>query len=69
MALDISNFSDYVGKESNALTKTLFAGGDAGNFAMFMANVKGSTKVPHISGGANLQSGSCATPSGTTVIG
>ncbi|WP_418513706.1 hypothetical protein [Corallibacter sp.] len=68
MAYDISNFADYVAKESTVLTKTLFAGGDSGHFAMFMTNVKGSTNVPHLSGTANLQSGSCATPSGTTTI-
>lgn len=67
MAYDVTNFSDYVAKENATLTKTLFAGGDTGKFAMKMAGVKGSTKVPHLSGAATLQAGSCASPSGSRV--
>ncbi|WP_431137479.1 hypothetical protein [Psychroserpens mesophilus] len=68
MALDISNFSDYVAKESQALTQTLFAGSDAGKFAMLMGGVKGSTNVPHVGGDATLQAGTCASPSGDAVL-
>lgn len=68
MAYDVTNFSDYIGRENQILTKTLFAGGDTGKFAMFMAGVKGSTTVPHLSGAAVLQKGNCATPSGSAVV-
>ncbi|WP_067151059.1 hypothetical protein [Pseudotamlana agarivorans] len=68
MAYDVSNFSDFISRENKALTKTLFTGGDTGKFALYMANVKGSTSVPHVSGAATLQSGNCATPSGDAVI-
>lgn len=68
MAYDVTNFSDYVARESSALTKTLFAGGSTGQFARFMTGVKGSTVVPHISGEATLQAGNCVTPSGDTVM-
>lgn len=64
MAYDLTNFTDYIAREGNALTKTLFAGNDTGKFALFMAGVKGSTSIPHLSGKATLQSGSCASPSG-----
>lgn len=65
---DVTNFTDYVGKESKALTATLFAGGDTARFALIMAGVKGSTKVPHIASQATLQAGNCKTPSGDTPI-
>ncbi|OCK42525.1 hypothetical protein BA195_10135 [Tenacibaculum soleae] len=68
MAYDLTNFSDYIARENAVLTKTLFAGGDTGKFALFMGGVKGSTTVPHLSGEATLQSGSCATPQGDTQI-
>lgn len=67
MAYDLANFSNYVDKSNTILTKTLFAGSDTGQFATKMAGVKGSTKVPHLSGAATLQSGSCASPSGSRV--
>lgn len=65
MAYDVSNFSNYIGRENQILTKTLFAGGDTAKFALFMGGVKGSTIIPHLSGEAVLQKGLCATPSGT----
>jgi hypothetical protein len=68
MAYDISNFSDFISRENTVLTKTLFAGGDTGKFALYVAGVKGSTTVPHISGQATLQAGNCANPSGDVAI-
>ncbi|WP_048330998.1 hypothetical protein [Bizionia psychrotolerans] len=68
MAYDVTNFNDYISRENAALTKTLFAGGSTGQFALFMAGVKGSTTVPHISGEATLQAGNCVSPQGDTVI-
>lgn len=68
MSLDLTNFNDYIGRENKHLTKTLFAGGDTGKVALYMAGIKGSTVIPHISGGATIQSGSCANPSGTTAM-
>ncbi|MDP2686452.1 MAG: hypothetical protein Q8O62_04470 [Aequorivita sp.] len=67
MAYDVTNFSDYIARENKILTKTLFAGGDTGKFAMYMGGIKGSTTVPHLSGEAVLQKGNCATPSGSAV--
>jgi len=64
MAYNLENFSDYISRENEVLTATLFAGGDVAKFARYMSGVKGSTEVPHFSGGATIQSGSCATPSG-----
>lgn len=68
MSYDVTNFTDYIGRESDALTKTLFIGGDTGKFARYMTGVKGSTTVPHISGDATLQAGLCKTPSGDTDV-
>ena len=69
MAYNLTAFTDYIGRETQTLTKTLFAGGDTAKFAMFMAGVKGSTSIPHLSGGATLQAGTCVNPSGDTVAG
>ena len=66
MAYNVSNLSNYIGRENQILTKALFAGGDTMKFATLMTGVKGSTTVPHLSGNATLQAGSCPTPSGTT---
>lgn len=66
MAYDLSNFSDYIGRENEVLTATLFAGGDTAKFARYMSGIKGSTEIPQISGVATLQAGNCPTPSGTT---
>lgn len=68
MSYDVTKFTDYVARESDALTATLFAGGDTAKFAMYMAGVKGKTTVPHIGGAATLQAGLCKTPSGDTEI-
>lgn len=68
MAYDVSAFSDYVGRESQALTATLFTGGDTGKFARFMTGIKGKTTIPKITGDATLQLGKCKTPSGTTDV-
>lgn len=68
MAYDVSNFTDYVARENEALTATLFAGGDTARFARYMAGVKGKTSVPHIGTSATLQAGNCNTPSGDTDI-
>lgn len=68
MAYDVTEFTDYVNRESEALTATLFAGGDTARFALYMAGIKGSTTVPNISGGATIQAGFCKTPSGDTVV-
>jgi|GEM_PF-6196053 len=65
MAYNVSNFSEYITKENAVLTSILFAGGDTGKFAMHITNVKGSTKVPHLSKDATLQKGSCVNPSGS----
>ena len=67
MAYNVTNFSDYVARESKTLTKTLFVGGDTGKFAMAMGGIKGSTTVPHVSG-TTLQGGSCPSPSGTSTV-
>jgi len=66
MAYDLTNFSDYIGRENEVLTATLFAGGDTAKFARYMSGIKGSTEIPQISGVATLQAGNCPTPSGTT---
>lgn len=66
MAYNLDNFTDYIARENAVLTATLFAGQDTAKFAMFMTGVKGSTEVPHISGAATIQAGSCNSPSGTT---
>ena len=66
MAYDVSSFTDFIQRDNQILTKTLFAGGDSAKFAMFMAGVKGSTTIPLISGNAQIQSGLCPTPSGST---
>ena len=68
MSYDVTDFTDYVGRENEALTATLFAGGDTARFATFMAGVKGKTSVPHIATSATLQAGNCKTPSGDTDI-
>ena len=68
MAYDVTDFSDYIGRENEFLTATLFAGGDTAKFARFMGGVKGSTEVPKLSGGATLQAGFCKTPSGGTKV-
>ena len=66
MAYNLDNFSDYIGRENEVLTAILFAGGDTAKFARYMSGIKGSTEIPHLSGTATLQAGSCATPSGGT---
>lgn len=66
MAYDLTNFSDYIGRENEVLTATLFAGGDTAKFARYMSGIKGSTEIPQISGGSKLQAGSCPTPDGST---
>ena len=66
MSYDLTNFSDYIGRENEVLTATLFAGGDTAKFARYMSGIKGSTEIPQISGVAALQAGNCPTPSGTT---
>lgn len=68
MAYDVTNFNDFIARENEALTATLFAGNDTAKFAMYMAGVKGSTSVPHIGGAATLQAGNCKTPSGDATI-
>lgn len=61
---DVTNFTDYIGRESEPITKALYIGGDTGKFAMFMGGIKGSTTIPTIDGEATLQAGHCKTPSG-----
>jgi hypothetical protein len=68
MAYDITNFTDYVGRQNEFLTSTLFSGGDTGKFARFMTNVKGKESVPKIDGEATIQKGTCKTASGTTTV-
>ena len=68
MAYDVSSFSDYVAREVKPLTKALFIGGDTGKFAMLQAGVKGSMKIPLITGTTTLQAGNCPNPSGDDVI-
>lgn len=66
MAYSLTNFSDYISRENEVLTKTLFAGGDTAKFARYMTGIKGSTEIPQLTGSATLQAGNCAAPSGTT---
>lgn len=66
MAYNMTNFSDYIGREKDVLTALLFAGGDTAKFARYMSGIKGSTEIPHLSGVATIQSGTCAAPSGST---
>lgn len=66
MAYDLTNFSDYIGRENEVLTATLFAGGDTAKFARYMSGIKGSTEIPQLRGGANIQAGVCNTPDGST---
>jgi hypothetical protein len=68
MAYDVTGFSDYVAREVKPLTKALFIGGDTGKFAMMQAGVKGSMKIPLVTGTTTLQAGNCPTPSGDDVI-
>lgn len=68
MSYDVSNFSKYIARENQALTATLFAGGDTAKFALYMGGVKGTSSVPHIADTATLQAGNCKSPSGDTVI-
>lgn len=68
MAYDVSSFTDYVGRENEFLTATLFSGGDTGKFARFMTGVKGKDSIPRIDGDATIQKGTCKTPSGTTTV-
>lgn len=68
MGYDVSDFTDFIGRENEFLTATLFAGGDTAKFARYMAGVKGKTTVPKLSGGATLQAGFCKTPSGGTKV-
>ena len=68
MAYDVSAFTDYVGRENDFLTSTLFSGGDTGKFARFMTGVKGKTSIPKIDGDATIQKGTCKTASGDTDI-
>lgn len=68
MGYDVSDFSDYIGRENEILTATLFAGGDTAKFARYMAGVKGKTTVPKLSGGATLQAGFCKQPVGGTKV-
>ena len=66
MAYDLSNFSDYIGRENEVLTATLFAGGDTAKFARYMSGIKGSTEIPQISGTATMLAGNCPVPSGSS---
>jgi hypothetical protein len=68
MSYDISAFTDYVGRENEFLTSTLFSGGDTGKFARFMTGVKGKDSIPKIDGDATIQKGTCKTASGTTEV-
>lgn len=68
MAYDVSNFSNYIARENEALTATLFAGGDTARFALYMGGIKGTTSVPHIGDSATLQAGNCKSPSGDTTV-
>lgn len=68
MSYDVSSFTDYVGRENEFLTATLFSGGDTGKFARFMTNVKGKTSIPKIDGDATIQKGTCKSASGETDI-
>ena len=68
MAYNVTGFSDYVAREVQPLTKALFIGGDTGKFALMQAGVKGSMKIPLITGTTTLQAGNCPTPSGDDVI-
>ena len=66
MAYNLDNFSDYIGRENEVLTATLFAGGDTAKFARYMSGIKGSTEIPQISGTATMLAGNCPVPSGGT---
>ena len=66
MAYDLTKFTDFIGRENEVLTSTLFAGGDTAKIARYMTGIKGSTEVPKISGKANIQKGTCNTPNGST---
>lgn len=68
MSYDVTNFQDFVNRENEFLTATLFAGGDTAKFARFMGGIKGKSSVPHIGSSAILQAGNCKTPSGDTDI-
>lgn len=68
MGYDVTDFTDYVTRENEILTATLFAGGDTARFARFMAGVKGKTSIPTIGVSATMQAGNCKSPSGDTDI-
>lgn len=68
MAYDVTGFTDYVGRENEFLTSTLFSGGDTGKFARFMTGVKGKDSIPKIDGDAVIQKGTCKSPSGDTDV-
>ncbi|ORL45398.1 hypothetical protein [Zunongwangia atlantica] len=64
MAYDLTNFNDYIARQKEVLTATLFSGGDTGKFARFITNVKGSTEIPYLFSEANPQAGTCVNPTG-----
>lgn len=66
MSYVLTDFTAFVDRETDALTATLFIGGDTGRFAMFMSGIKGKTEIPTLSGSAKLQAGTCNSASGTT---
>lgn len=68
MAYNVSAFTNYIDRESGALTKALFMADNTARFSRVMSNIKGSITVPHIGGEATLQKGNCPDPSGSTVL-
>ena len=66
MAYNLENFSEYIGRENEVLTATLFSGGDTAKVARYMTGIKGSTEIPQLSGTATIQEGNCVSPSGDT---
>lgn len=66
MAYDFTNISDYVKRESDILTATLFNSNDTAGFAKFLTGVKTSVEIPKITGEAILQPEGAKAPSGST---
>lgn len=66
MAYDLSAINDFIKRENEVLTQTLFSSNDTATFAKYMNGIKGSTEILKVTGAATLQPGTHNTPSGTT---
>ncbi len=66
MAYDLTQINDFIKRENEVLTATLFSSNDTAKFAKIMTGIKGSTELLKITGGAKLQAGVHKSPDGNT---